>query len=439
MPLSQRLAEWIGRQPHRMSPDATDRVEELVLDSIGCATAGAALPETQVLADSLLAAKSGYKSSNWPVNEVGVEHAILLHAFAASCVDADDTHMPTMVHPGSVIIPPALILGAVERRPGTDIIGGTVTGYEVALRLASYDHYKKGWHSTGTVAIFGAVASLSSILRLPAEQCAQALCIAASLAAGLRANFGSATRSLHAGRAASSAYLAVQLARRGFSAQSNALDGRAGFNECFGDLVTDPNLAGDTKRFAIFESTFKPYASGVVTHAVLDAAIQMGKKLRGGPRQVSEATITVAPMVKELARFEAPTSGLEAKLSLTHCVAAGIARGSGAPKEFMDAAVQDRLLSALRSLCQVETDTNLEPKMARLQVRTKDGVLHEEIVASASGSAARPMSRDDVIAKFTDYFGSARSSEGTSAVRDRVLSLHNLSNARELLNLLEWL
>lgn len=440
MLLSQRLAEWIARQPHQMPSDVADRVEELVLDSIGCATAGAALRETQLLADGLVTtAKSVEKSSRWPVNEVGAERAIFLHAFAANCVDADDTHLPTMVHPGSVIVPPTLIVGAVENRTGREVIRGIASGYEVAIRLASYAHYKKGWHSTGTVAIFGAVTSLSSILRLSREQCAHALCIAASMAAGIRANFGSPARSLHAGRAASSAYLAVQLARRGFSAQQNALEGGSGFNECFGDLVTDPHLADDPKRLAIFESTFKPYASGVVTHATLDAAIRMRKKLRSGPGQLAQATITVAPMVTELARFEQPTTGLEAKLSLTHCVAVGIARGSGAPSEFMDTAVQDPLINELRTLCRVETDASLQPTMARLQIRTKDGLSCEEIISSASGSAGSPMGRDEVIAKFTDYFGSARSSESTSAVRDAVLSLDGLPDAGELLNRLEWL
>jgi 2-methylcitrate dehydratase PrpD len=53
---------------------------------------------------------------------------------------------------------------------------------------------------------------------LDREKTAQALAIAASLASGIKANFGTMTKPLHVGQTARGGLFAAQLAREGFTA-----------------------------------------------------------------------------------------------------------------------------------------------------------------------------------------------------------------------------
>ena len=57
-----------------------------------------------------------------------------------------------------------------------------LTGFEVECKIAEAihpDHYKKGFHSSGTVGTFGAVVAVSKLLGLSRAHTAHALAIAA--------------------------------------------------------------------------------------------------------------------------------------------------------------------------------------------------------------------------------------------------------------------
>jgi len=61
-------------------------------------------------------------------------------------------------------------------------------------------HYTKGWHPSATMGVFGSAAACSKLLKLSEERTATALAIAASLASGIKANFGTMTKPLHIGQ-----------------------------------------------------------------------------------------------------------------------------------------------------------------------------------------------------------------------------------------------
>src|SRR6202042_3770229 len=87
----------------------------------------------------------------------------------------------------------------------------------------------KGWHPTATLGVFGATAACCHLMRLDAAHTAQALAIAASLASGIKANFGTMTKPLHVGHTARNGLFAALLARDGFTANNAALEHRQGF------------------------------------------------------------------------------------------------------------------------------------------------------------------------------------------------------------------
>ena len=63
------------------------------------------------------------------------------------------------------------------------------TGYELIIKLGqalSYDHYYKGWHSANTIGF----CCISKVLKLNADQMANAISIATSFSSGLKQQFG---------------------------------------------------------------------------------------------------------------------------------------------------------------------------------------------------------------------------------------------------------
>src|SRR3546814_13134962 len=80
--------------------------------------------------------------------------------------------------------------------------------------------------SLGTFAAAGPAAKL---LGLAAGGIARAGGFAASMAAGIRAGFGTMTKPLHVGRAAENGITAALLVRGGFTANEEALDGKWGY------------------------------------------------------------------------------------------------------------------------------------------------------------------------------------------------------------------
>src|SRR5207247_11261766 len=101
---------------------------------------------------------------------------------------------------------------------------------------------------------FGAAASAAKLLGLSRSAVTHALGIAASMSAGIRVNFGSMTKPLHAGRAAENGVVAVELASRGFTAGDDPLDGEWGFFQVHGrgaDLARIVSTLG--KPYSIVE------------------------------------------------------------------------------------------------------------------------------------------------------------------------------------------
>src|SRR6185312_506337 len=125
-----------------------------------------------------------------------------------------------------------LAAAEIAGRPGAALLDGYVVGFEIEGRLGramNPRHYERGWHCTATIGTIGATAAVSRILGLDEDATANALAIAASEASGLKENFGTMVKPLHAGLAARNAVLAALLARAGMDASPLALDGPQGF------------------------------------------------------------------------------------------------------------------------------------------------------------------------------------------------------------------
>src|SRR5207245_4198699 len=149
-------------------------------------------------------------------------------------------------------------------------------------RLMNPRHYQRGWHCTSTLGTIGAAAAVSRLLGLDAGAAGHALAIAASEASGVKENFGSMVKPLHAGLAARNGVLAALLAKDGLTASDRAIDGPQGFLAAMDSqrASLDDEIADLAVRWEIVDTgiTVKLYPSCAGTHPSLDAILDLGQR-----------------------------------------------------------------------------------------------------------------------------------------------------------------
>ncbi|HHT0209490.1 TPA: MmgE/PrpD family protein, partial [Raoultella planticola] len=168
---------------------------------------------------------SGLKSLRQVYRANDAQSRALRLGYAGHALDFDDFHADFRGHPSTVILPAVLALAA-ERADidGDRFLDAYVIGVEAAGRLglaAGPRHYTLGFHSTATLGTIAAAAACARFVGAGARDTAVILGIAATQASGLRAQFGSEAKPLHAGLAAQAAVSATLLALSGFHGQAD--------------------------------------------------------------------------------------------------------------------------------------------------------------------------------------------------------------------------
>ena len=154
-----------------------------------------------------------------------------------------------LTHPGTAIIPGALVAAEADGASGRDFITGIVAGYEVMERMAADwipTVMARGFHAGPVFSIFGAAIAAAKILRFDEDQVHGVISLCTNLAGS---NLES--RALREGAAVRNAMLAVALAKQGQVGGGEAvLEGPAGFYRAYAGNNTGEltySFTGDTR------------------------------------------------------------------------------------------------------------------------------------------------------------------------------------------------
>ncbi|HEY2904597.1 MAG TPA: MmgE/PrpD family protein, partial [Vicinamibacterales bacterium] len=211
---------------------ARARAAAAVLDTIGVALAGASEPAAQIVRATIAADGGGACVVMGARDGASAANAALANGTAAHALDFDDMCFVSLAHPSAPLVAAAIAAAEHAHASGRMVLDAYVVGFEIEARLGPIlnpRHYQRGWHCTSTIGTIGAAAAASRVLGLDAAKTAHALSIAASEASGLKENFGSMVKPLHAGLAARNGVLAALLAQAGMTASAAAIDGPQGF------------------------------------------------------------------------------------------------------------------------------------------------------------------------------------------------------------------
>jgi 2-methylcitrate dehydratase PrpD len=335
-------------------------------------------------------------------------HAALINGISSHVLDFDDTHARA-IHPSAPVLPALFAFAEWRTVSGADLAHAFVLGVEAEERIGLSvfpEHYRAGWHITGTAGVFGSAAAAGKLLGLDERQMAWALGIAATQAAGLQEMFGTMCTSLHPGRAAQNGLTAALLAAKNFTSSERAIEAPRGFARVMSTKF-DPEVitAGLGERFELLSNMYKPYACGLVVHAAIDGCIDIVREHRLAPEAIEAVELTVSPLVLELTGNTTPQTGLEGKFSVYHAVSAAIIHGAAGEAQFTEACVRDPRVVAVRNRVSAKVDAAIGRTEARVTIRTRDGRAFNRHVEHALGTLARPMSDADLEAKFRGLAG----------------------------------
>jgi 2-methylcitrate dehydratase PrpD len=320
----------------------------------------------------------------------------------------------SLAHPSAPLVAAALAVAESAGASGRALLEAYIVGFEIEGRLGramNPSHYERGWHCTSTLGTIGAAAAASRLLRLDRDHAAHALAIAASEASGLKENFGTMVKPLHAGLAARNGVLAALLARAGMTASADAIDGRQGFMAAMDGRRAERTLAAAAAdlgtRWDILDTgiTVKLYPSCAATHPMLDVLLELARERHFGPEDVEAIVVGVDAVAPTVLIHDRPATGLQAKFSMPFCAAAAVVDGCVGIGTFDDEQVRRPEIEAVRSRVSMRVDSTLDcaaPPLTqvRVSVSLRDGAVVAGSAAGARGYPDRPASDDELSTKF---------------------------------------
>lgn len=291
--------------------------------------------------------------------------AALVNGTLSHALDYDDTHFAHIGHP-SVVVLSALM--AAEPADWTAFKNAALVGIEASVRIGLYlgrDHYQRGFHQTATAGAFGACVGLIRLHRLPLVQARAALGLCATMASGLKAQFGTMGKPLNAGLAARAAVEAAQWAAGGMSGPERGIEAFASAHNAACDPSALDGL-GDGWLTDSLSHKFQACCHGL--HATLES-------LQGweGGCTVERVEVATHPRWMSVCNIAHPSTGLEAKFSYRQVVAMALnAVDTSDINAFSDDIANDPALVALREKVHVTAQQDLSEMQAEVRI-THDG------------------------------------------------------------------
>src|SRR5919107_1609595 len=382
---SEKLAAFVAAHPFRSVPEEVLREgRRRILDTLGVAVGARRTPPVEILL-RVTRDLGGTPQAGVPGLNLrsSVPSVARLLGVMSHLLDFDDTHTPTILHPSGPTLAAALPLAEHREASGRELLAAFTFGVEAGCRVAlalGPAHYDVGWHVTGTAGT-----------------------VAATEAAGQRAQFGAMTKSLHTGNAAANGALAALLAENGYTAGRRGFEGPRGLLNAASSQPSPGELAAALgERWETLCIGIKPYSCGVVTHPAIDAVRRLARITGASGEEVERIDLAVHPLVMELTNKRNPRTGLEGKFSIAFAAAITWIEGTARHRQFTDEKVNRPDVQALMDRVCVAEDNSLSQTEASVTVCLRGGKTSSEHISHSTGTPENPVSDEELREKFTE-------------------------------------
>ena len=448
--VTEALAQFIGSTTLESVPrEVIDLGKLHILDTLGTLFAGSREKIAAVVKEYVR--RLGCKPESTLITQTVMtspQYAAFGNGIMAHVLDFDDYEWPSNAHPSVSVLPAILALGEKLQARGKVCLEAYLVGMEAIAKIGTGvnpSHYDKGWHSTGTLGALGAAAASAKLLKCDLETTQTALGIASSMSSGLRGNFGTMTKALHAGHASKNGVESALLASLGFTADRTILERKLGFCSVFteGESYNLQKIVQNLGNpFSLLSPGvgIKPYPSPAATHAVLDGVFQLVQQHGIKANDVESVECGIFYLYPTMLIYSDPRTGLEGKFSMEFCVAVALLEGEITPETFTDEKVNQPEIRTLMKKVRTYVTKEVGEKGtlypgALVKIIQKNGTSCSIHIKNRKGGPSNPLSKDEVVKKFVGN-ASALNRKDIDDITEKILQLEDLNDIRDLIRCL---
>jgi 2-methylcitrate dehydratase PrpD len=452
-PLMQGVAAYIAGALRRPLPaSVVEKTKHHVLDTIAAMVSGAPLlPGRRAIA--FAKTRAGGREACVVGSRVvtTAEFAALANGMLAHADETDDSHAPSLCHPGCAIVPAALAMGERESCNGTQLLRAVALGYDVGTRLNMALHpydFRDVGHSTHSFGpTFGAAAAAGALAGVSADQARWLLSYAAQQCSGVSCWMRDAEHVEKAfdfgGMPARNGLAAAAMVAAGFTGVEDVFSGERNFFVAY-DETRRIGRAPEPERLArelgstyeIMNTNIKRWSVGSPIQAPLDALLDL---IRAHAIKASD----VEKIVVRVAHQGANTTDNRnmPDICMQHLCAVMLLDGIVTFKSAHDEKrMRDPKVLALRSKIELRGDDELTRAMPSRQgiveIRLAGGREYRNHVKAVRGTAQNPMTRAEVDEKSYHLLAPVLRKNKARALCDAVWALDKLPDVRKLRPLL---
>ncbi len=435
--------------------EVVHRTKTLVIDALGTMLAGSVEDGSRILQNYLMRQEgrpdatvvgAGFKACG--------SAAALANAAAGHALDFDSIQLSLWpgtahgirIHPTTPALAAALAVGEPRQTKGKDLLLACAVGIEVSCRVTEAippDSYQVAYQSTATMGGLGAAAAAGKVLGLNRDQLMRAMGLAATMAGGLRENFGTMTKPFHSGRAAEAGVLAAALAQDGFTSAPNILEAHRGFFLAMGGKHDAAQISGKlgTPYFIMDPGLhIKRFPCAILVHPAIAVMIETAKAHSLTAENIARIEIGVSDVVTSTLNHPEPKTGLEGKFSVAFPLAHALIERRLGLNDFTDERVNDAKIQGLMKKIIVRTDPKLRQGdgnevTAQLMIELTSGQRIECLAALERGKAQKWISTSELQEKFRQCAARVLPAERVERAFDRALELDRGKNLEELMEL----
>ena len=446
-PVMRQLATYIARAGGKALPKAVqEKTKHHLLDTIAAMVSGSrllpgrkAIGYVKTLGGTPEACVIGSRLT------ITAEHAALANGMLAHADETDDSHAPSLCHPGCAIVPAALAMGERERGNGTRVLRAIALGYDVAARLNmslnAYEFREDG-HSTHSFGpAFGAAAAAGSLAGLNYDQARHLLSYTAQQASGVSCWMRDAEHVEKAfdfgGMPARSGVAAAAMVSHGMSAVEDVFSGERNFFVAYGRAPQPEVLVrGLGKTYEIMNTNIKRWSVGSPIQAPLDGLLELIRAQGIKAADVERVVVRVAHQAANTVDNRSMPD-----ICMQHMVAVMLLDGI---VTFESAHDERRMkhprVLEMRKRVELHGDDELTrvlpSRQGKVQIRLRDGRELNIHVKAVRGTADNPMKRAEVDEKAYHLMAPILGNKRSRDLCEAVWAIDKLTDVRKLRPLL---
>ena len=447
-PVMRRLSAYISEAGKKALPArVVERTKHHVLDTIAAMVSGSRLlpgrkgiSYVKTLGGTKEACVIGSRTVTSAAN------AALANGMCAHADETDDSHAPSVMHPGCGIVPAALAVAEREGRSGEALLRAVALGYDVATRITmSLNAFKfredgLSTHSYGPT--FGASAAAGLLVKVNERQARHLLSYAAQQASGISCWMRDAEHIEKAfdfgGMPARNGVTAATMVAQGFTGVEDVFSGERNFFVAHG-RPADPEVLvrGLGEDYEILRTNIKRWSVGSPIQAPLDSLSILIKEHGVKADQVEKLTIRVAHRDKNTTdNRPMPDINMQHMCAVMLMDGTVTFKSSHDEKRFRD----PKILEFRKRIDLLADDALTKTMPARqgiVEIAVRDGRTLRHHTTAVRGTAENPMTRDEVDAKSYDLIAPVFGTVRARRLCDAVWNLEALKDVRKLRPLLQ--